>query len=153
MDNITLTTLVMINNKETKQTLIQNRTFSWEGCAFPGGHVEDEESVTQCAIREVKEETGLTISNLIFCGIMHWFKEEENRRYLVFLYKTYDFKGNLKNSREGEHFWHPTDKLSELNLSKNLQKYLHLFFETQVYEAFGIQRKNQEPNIQKFLLK
>ncbi|MDU1525301.1 MAG: hypothetical protein E7L30_06665 [Lactococcus lactis] len=44
-------------------------------------------------IREIKEETGLDISNLKPCGIKDWFEPKKNRRYMVFLYSTTTFSG------------------------------------------------------------
>lgn len=60
------------------------------GLIFPGGHVEHQESVVGSMIREMYEETGLTISNLEFCGIKEWI-EFDGSRYMVFLYKTSSF--------------------------------------------------------------
>lgn len=34
--------------------------------AFPGGHLENGESFTECAIRETREEAGIEISNIQF---------------------------------------------------------------------------------------
>ena len=65
MSKIILTTMVKII-KDNGDFLVQIRTKNdWPGLTFPGGHVEDNEDIEQCAIREIKEETGLTISNLI----------------------------------------------------------------------------------------
>ena len=47
------------------KVLVQDRTDpNWPGVAFPGGHVEKGESFTDAVIREVQEETGLTISSI-----------------------------------------------------------------------------------------
>ena len=52
------------------KVLVQDRTDpNWPGVAFPGGHVEKGESFTDAVIREVQEETGLTISSPRLCGI------------------------------------------------------------------------------------
>lgn len=51
------------------QILVQDRVKSWNGVAFPGGHVESRESIVDSTIREIKEETGLDISNLTLCGV------------------------------------------------------------------------------------
>ncbi|MDR1465266.1 MAG: NUDIX domain-containing protein [Oscillospiraceae bacterium] len=60
------TTMVMIQNKHTGKVLVQDRVKSWKGLSFPGGHVENGESFYDCAVREVKEETGLEVRDLKF---------------------------------------------------------------------------------------
>ena len=55
--------------------LVKERIKSWCGIAFPGGHLELNESIVDSMIREVKEETGLDVSNLKLCGIKQWFNE------------------------------------------------------------------------------
>ena len=58
------------------KVLVQDRTDSnWPGVAFPGGHVEKGESFTDAVIREVQEETGLTISSPRLCGIKDWCED------------------------------------------------------------------------------
>lgn len=49
---------------------------------FPGGHVEPDESLLDSVIREMKEETGLTIHNPQPCGFKDWILED-GTRYLV----------------------------------------------------------------------
>ncbi|MDD4415157.1 MAG: NUDIX domain-containing protein [Oscillospiraceae bacterium] len=89
------TTMVMIKDRHTGKTLVQDRVKSWKGLSFPGGHIEDGESFYDCAVREVKEETGLDVYNLKFCGIIHWLNNKTFDRYMVFLYKTADYLGEL----------------------------------------------------------
>lgn len=81
------------------------------GLIFPGGHVEKAESIVDSTIREIKEETGLTISNLEFCGIKDWV-EADGSRYMVFLYRSNNYSGELISSSEGEVFWIPLEELS-----------------------------------------
>ena len=122
--NAEMVTCVMIQNPETNEVLVQNRTQKYPGYSFPGGHVERGESIYDCAVREVKEETGLYVNNLKYCGIVHWVDRENDERYLCFMYKTTHFDGELiTRTDEGEQFWlgidellaTPKDKLSGLN--------------------------------------
>lgn len=85
--------------------LVLDRTNpDWSGITFPGGNVENNESVTDSVIREIKEETGLNIYNPKLCGIKNWIDDDGNR-CVVFLYKTNEYDGRLESSREGNVFW------------------------------------------------
>jgi len=76
----------------------------WGGVTFPGGHVEKGESFTDAVIREVFEETGLTVSSPRLCGIKDWTRDD-GTRYMVLMYKTDKFSGELHSSEEGEVYW------------------------------------------------
>jgi len=98
------TVMVMVSDGNGK-ILVQNRTDpGWPGICFPGGHVEPGESFTEAAIRETREETGLTIENPRLCGVKQ-FQTRENARYVVFFYKADRYHGQLQSSDEGEVFW------------------------------------------------
>lgn len=112
MNNIELVTCVMIQNSESGEVLVQNRKRKYPGWSFPGGHVERGESFYDCAVREVKEETGLDVKNLKYCGIVHWVNRENDERYLCFMYKAMEFDGELiAETDEGEQFWLNVDEL------------------------------------------
>lgn len=96
--------------------LVQDRNDpGWPGVCFPGGHVEKGESFTAAAIREVREETGLTMENPRLCGVKQ-FQNRHDARYVVFFYKADRFHGILTSSDEGEVFWVSKDKLQEYPL-------------------------------------
>ncbi len=85
--------------------LLQDRVKEdWKGFTFPGGHVEKEESIVHAVIREMKEETGLTVKNPKLCGVKQ-FQTDSGERYIVFLFKTNRFEGNLESSEEGRMEW------------------------------------------------
>ena len=110
--NVEMVTCVMIQNPETNDVLVQNRKRKYPGYSFPGGHVEDGESIYDCAVREVKEETGLDVCALKYCGIVHWVNRETGERYICFMYKTTQFSGDLiAETEEGEQFWLGVDEL------------------------------------------
>lgn len=97
------TNMCMIEN-EKGQILIQDRQKAdWQGATFPGGHVEKGESFCASVIREVKEETGLVISNPVLCGVKQ-FQTRDHERYVVFFYRA-KATGVLQASREGAVFW------------------------------------------------
>lgn len=107
--------------------LVINRTKSdWPGISFPGGHVEEGESLEESVIREIKEETGLTIKNPVLCDIKDW-DWGDGVRYLGLLYKTSEFEGILKNSEEGEVFWVKRDRLlTDYPLSQDFEELYNL---------------------------
>jgi 8-oxo-dGTP diphosphatase len=146
MPKIEMTNMVMIQDRQTGKVLVQDRVRSWKGLSFPGGHVEDNESIVDSAVREVKEETGLDVCNLKSCGIVHWLNRKTHDRFMVFLYKTTDYSGELiAESDEGRNFWITVDEMrntpSENQMPKN---YLPMFLEDKYNEAFG-PWKDDEP--------
>lgn len=116
--------------------LIQDRINpDWPGITFPGGHVEKGESFTDAAIREVFEETGLTVSNLQMCGVKDWTKDD-GTRYLALLYKTNQFEGKLSSSDEGEVQGVSLSELPNMNLSNSMRATLKLFCDDAITEQF-----------------
>ena len=86
-EEVELTNMCMIYDGNGN-VLVQNKKNhpTWHGWNFPGGHVEKGEYVTPSVIREMKEETGLTIENPKLCGIKEFHKLKDGKRYIVFLY-------------------------------------------------------------------
>jgi len=144
---IELTTMVMIQDPATGEVLVQNRTGKWPGYSFPGGKVDPGENFYDCAVREIKEETGLTISNLKTCGVVHWLDLSTQDRYIVFLYKTQNFSGELiPEFEKGQHFWHNWDTLLEQpreKFSNARLRYIELYFGKQFNEVFIPYREDE----------
>ena len=107
-EEVELTNMCMICDGQGN-VLVQNKRNhpTWHGWNFPGGHVERGEFVTPSVIREMREETGLTVENPKLCGIKEFHKAKDGKRYIVFLYTADRFSGELKASDEGEVFWYP----------------------------------------------
>lgn len=95
-----LTNMVMVYDKNTNRAVVQQRVKYWKGITFPGGHVEKGESFIDSAKREVFEETGLKVDNLKLCGIINWCHRKSGERYMVMLYKTDTYSGELIGETE-----------------------------------------------------
>ncbi len=131
---VTLTNMCMIRNGD--QVLVQDRKDpDWPGITFPGGHVESGESFCASVIREVYEETGLTIENPRLCGVKEW-ENEDGSRYMVLLYKTELFSGEVRSSNEGEVYWTPLGNLSKLRLTEHFDKILEIYLRDDLSEFF-----------------
>ena len=116
--------------------LVQDRKDpSWPGLCFPGGHVEPGESFVESVIREVWEETGLTIENPKLCGTKQ-FQTKKGERYVVFFYKTDRFSGQLKSSDEGEVFWIPRTDLHKYTLCDDFPDMVRVFEEDNLSEFY-----------------
>ncbi|MCB5122515.1 8-oxo-dGTP diphosphatase [Streptococcus mutans] len=115
------------------------KRYSWSGAALPGGHIEEHEGLVESVIREVKEETGLTIHHPQLVGMKHWYTKEDVR-YLVFLYRTSDFEGDLQSSDEGQVRWVARKELAELDLAYDMLNLLRVFEEKNLSELFYRER-------------
>ena len=80
-----------------------------------GGHFEDGESPEECLLREVKEETGLTLTSYSFRGLVTFLSDRWEPEYMC-LYTADKYEGEMISCDEGTLEWVPKKQLSELNL-------------------------------------
>lgn len=144
-----LTNMVMVYDKNTNRAVVQQRVKYWKGITFPGGHVEKGESFIDSAKREVFEETGLKVDNLKLCGIIDWCHRKSGERYIVILYKTDTYSGELiDETEEGKVFWADIDEIPKMELPPYFDDYLKVFLSDDKQEFFApYDKKNTEIKI------
>ena len=134
IEKVTMTNMCMVF--DGNKVLVQDKTDDdYSGITFPGGHVEKGESFTDAVIREVFEETGLSISSPQLCGIKDWM-EEDGTRYMVLFYKTDKFEGTVTSSEEGEVFWTTLEEMKQRKLAYGMDKMLEVFLDETISEYF-----------------
>ena len=140
-ENVILTNMCLIEDGQGNivMQIRDPKRYAWSGAALPGGHIEAGESLHEAVVREVREETGLTIRNPRLVGMKHWHTTE-NVRYLVFLYRTSEFTGELRSSEEGEVKWVARQALPEMELAYDLLNLLRIFEEEELSELFYSER-------------
>lgn len=130
-EQVELTVLCLIHTEDSY--LLQDRVNNdWKGYALPGGHIEPGESIVDAVVREMKEETGLTINAPRLCGIKQF--PIEGGRYIVFLFETDQFEGKLVDSDEGKMYWVKTSELSNVNLVDDFEELIEVMFSDNLTE-------------------
>ena len=110
-ENVELAVVCLL--EDGGRVLLQNRKKEdWHSWALPGGHVEPGESFVDAVIREMQEETGLTIRHPRLVGVKQF--PIEAGRYVVLLFK------------EGEMAWIEYSKLPSLQTVDDLEEMLHM---------------------------
>ena len=146
-----LCNLCMVEDLENGKVVLQYRSperyKKWSGYAFPGGHIEEGESLAESVIREVYEETGLTIAAPKLVAVKDW-EPDEGGRYIVFCYKATEFTGQLRSSEEGEVSWVEKDQLEKLDLSYDMLPLLEVMEDPDLSEYFY--RKRTDDGWEKF---
>lgn len=126
MENVVLTNMCMICDGDN--VLVQDRREpGWPGLTFPGGHVEPKESIVKSVIREVWEETGLTVDNVRLCGLKQFTMADGSYRYIVLFFRTDTFCGELRDSAEGHVFWINRQELRNQPLADGFDSMLDVF--------------------------
>ena len=124
-ENVVITNICLIYKDD--KILVQERTKKdWPGLTFPGGHVKKGENFHDSVIREVKEETGLTLLKPILCGIEEFKILNKEDRHIILYYKCSKFKGRLRSSKEGRVFWISREDFKKADLSLDLDRMLEI---------------------------
>ena len=112
------TTLCYIekNNKylmlhRTKKTNDPNKE-KWIGV---GGKIEKDESVEECLLREVMEETGLVLTEYQYRAKIYFYSDTYDDE-IMYLYTATEFTGELTECKEGELAWIEKSDVLNLNL-------------------------------------
>ena len=106
------TTMIYLKKDDSYLLLFRNKKKNdinegkWIGV---GGRREAGESIDECAIREVKEETGLDVHSLECCGEVLFV--DENIQMMMYIYEITDFSGELIECDEGDLKWIPIKEI------------------------------------------
>ena len=123
---VILTNMCMLYREDGSFLVIDRKKQDWPGINFPGGHIEDEESIPESVIREMKEETGYDLHSVEECGYFEWNVPKEGVRHLCILFRSKDFSGKMHSSKEGELFWIKEEDLKGKALSLDFDKVLEV---------------------------
>ena len=114
-----ITTLCYIEKDNCYLMLLRNKKKDdpnegkWIGV---GGKAEKGESPDECMLREVFEETGLTLTDYRFLGIITFISDTWEDEYMM-LYKGISFDGTLRaDCDEGQLRWIPKEDILQLPL-------------------------------------
>ncbi|MCM3720077.1 8-oxo-dGTP diphosphatase [Fictibacillus phosphorivorans] len=134
-----LYTMCMIQDGDRVLLINRPDNRGFPGYLAPGGKIDFPEGLVDGATREVKEETGLHVSNLVFKGIDEYVNSKENVRYMVFNYWTNTFTGDLlEEPPEGELVWVPIPEALELPMQSWFKERFPLFFEAGTFEIHRV---------------
>lgn len=78
-----------------------------------GGKFENEETPDECVIREVREETGLTLTEYKLRAVITFLSDEYEGEYM-YLYTATGFEGELSECEEGNLEWIPKEEILDL---------------------------------------
>src|SRR5699024_2617124 len=137
-------TVVMIQNGD-RVLLLDRQHDDFKGFLPPGGQVDFPESFVDGAIREVKEETGLEVTNLVFKWISEFVNPKASARYIMMNYWTKDFKGELlEKPPEGDLHLVKINEAKELPMQDDIKLRFDLFFEPGTFEIQTIWNEGPE---------
>lgn len=97
-----------------------------------GGHFEKDETPEECLLREVKEETGLTLNRFKLRGVITFLSNEFHTEYM-FLYTANDFSGEIVECDEGKLEWIEKAKVYDLPIWEGDKIFFRLMEESEEF--------------------
>jgi 8-oxo-dGTP diphosphatase len=135
-----LATLCYVRDAKNNTTLMLHRVKKendmhegkWNGL---GGKFEDGETPEECVIREVLEESGLSITNPKLQGFITFPAFDQFEDWYVFVFTADEFTGELIDSPEGNLEWIKNDNLMDLKLWEGDKIFMGWFDSGKVFSA------------------
>ena len=146
-----LATLCYVIDKKKNRTLMLHRVKKvndvhegkWNGL---GGKLEFGESPEECVIREIKEESGLTISDPRLHGFITFPLFDGVDDWYVFVFTVENYSGEIIESAEGNLEWIPSESVTALNLWDGDAIFLKWLKEDKFFSAKFIYEKGMLKN-------
>lgn len=125
--------LMLYRNKK-KNDINQGK---WIGV---GGHKEEDETIEECLLREVFEETGLKLHSYQLCGKLHFYIDDLYE--ISYLYTSNDYEGKMIDCDEGKLEWVPKNQILQLKLWEGDYLFLQKLLNQDAYFEMKLVYKN-----------
>ena len=127
--------LMLFRNKKEKDI----NKGKWVGI---GGHLENNETKDECIVREVKEETGLTVKHFTYRGELLFVSDDYME--IMYLYLIDEVEGKLIDCNEGELHYIEEKNLLSLNMWEGDKIFLPLLINTNDFIRLKLIYKNND---------
>lgn len=118
VENVVFMNMCRVTDEQGRWLMQERRDKDYPGVIFPGGHVEANESFHDSIIREIREETGLTIEAPRLHAVRHW--AEDGTHYVILMYTADRYSGALHSSSEGRAFWATREEVAQMTQVSDL---------------------------------
>jgi 8-oxo-dGTP diphosphatase len=108
-----------------------------------GGKFEQDETPEECLLREVKEETGLTLTSYRFRGIVTFLSDEWEGEYMH-LYTATEYTGEMTECNEGNLEWVPKAEIEKLHIWEGDKIFFRLLDENLPFFSLKLRYKGDE---------
>ena len=150
---VTIDSMCMIETPSRRQVLVKHQLPKVmnhrSGLFFPYGHIAAGESIVESTIREIRKETGLTVSHLNLCGVVEWQTLEKSvdsfpckdtiidLKHIVFMFRTSYYSGELKSSEREQMEWMTLEEMQAREMAPHMKEYLQIMMDSIAAHAYG----------------